>query len=160
MARVSAWLGANLVPLVLIPLAVVLLWVGIWRVWLPPASGGGVTARTVTTVDANASSRPTHRVTTVVKTTHGASPSRRSELLALMLLLAGTGAAVIGVFNRRINSLELGKDGVKVELTEAERAQAAALVSQLASRGATPRAYGASLDGYIRGVAAGRNNDS
>ena len=47
--------GANLVPLILIPLAAVLLWVAVWRVWLPPAGGAGVIARTVTTVDANAS---------------------------------------------------------------------------------------------------------
>lgn len=160
MARVSAWVGANLVPLILIPLAAVLLWVGIWRVWLPPAGGGGVTARTVTTVDANASSRPTHKVTTVVKTSRGASPSRRSELLALVLLLVGTGAAVIGVFNNRIGSFELGKDGVKVDLNEAERAGAAELVSQLARRGATPRSYARSLDRYVRTVAVGRDGTS
>ena len=134
MARACTWIGSNLVPLTLIPLAALLLWVAIWRVWLPPAGGGGVTARTVTTVDANASSRPTHRVTTVVKTTRGASPSRRSELLALVLLLVGTGAAVIGVFNRRIGSFELGKDGMKVDLTEAEKAEVASLVSRLATR--------------------------
>jgi len=75
MAGTIDWLGRNLVPIVLIPLSAVLLWVGIWRVWLPPAGGGGITARTVTTVDANATTRPTHRVTTVVKTTAG--PRRR-----------------------------------------------------------------------------------
>jgi hypothetical protein len=158
MSGVADWVGSNLVTLVLIPLAALLLWVGIWRVWLPPAPVGGVTARTVTTVDANAGTRPTHKVTTVVKTTRGASPSRRSELLALVLLLAGTGAAVIGVFNRRIGSLELGKDGVKVDLTEAERARAAALVSRLASRGASPSSYGRALDGYVRSVAGSRHD--
>jgi hypothetical protein len=158
MSGVADWMGANLVPLVLIPLAALLLWVGIWRVWLPPAPVGGVTARTVTTVDASASTRPTHKVTTVVKTTRGAAPSRRSELLALVLLLVGTGAAVIGVFNRRIGSLELGKDGLKVDLTEAERVQAAALVSKLASRGASPRSYGRALDGYVRSVADSRRD--
>ena len=157
MAKGSAWVGENLVPLVLVPLAVVLLWVGIWRVWLPPAPPGGVTARTVTTVDANAVTRPTHKVTTVVKTTQGNSPSRRSEALALVLLLVGTGAAVIGVFNRRIGSLELGKDGVKVDLTDTERAAAAALVSDLASRGASPSAYGRGLDSYVRAVAGSRD---
>jgi len=160
MSRTSDWVAANLVPLVLIPLAAVLLWVGIWRVWLPPAPVGGVTSRTVTTVEANASSRPTHRVTTVVRTTRGTSPSRRSEVLALVLLLAGTGAAVIGVFNHRIGSLELGKDGVKVDLTESERAQAASLVSELASRGATPRAYATSLDRYVRAVAGSRSPEA
>jgi hypothetical protein len=159
MSRVVTWIGANLVPIVLIPLAAVLLWVGIWRVWLPPAEGDDVTESTVTTVDANAATRPTHRVTTVVKTTRGSSPSRRSEVLALVLLLVGSGAVVIGVFDRRIGSFELGKDGVKVDLTEAERAAAAALVSQLASRGATPRAYASSLDGYIRAVAGSRSDD-
>jgi hypothetical protein len=158
MAKATTWVGANLVPLVLIPLAALLLWVAIWRIWLPPAGGGVVTARTATTVEANAATRPTHKVTTVVKTTRGASPSRRSELLALVLLLVGTGAAVIGVFNRRIGSLELGKDGVKVDLTEAERAGAAALVSQLASHGATPKVYAASLDGYVRAVAGSRGD--
>src|SRR5215472_7315444 len=93
MSRVANWVGANLVPLVLIPLAALLVWVGVWRVWLPPAPVGGVTARTVTTVEANAATRPTHKVTTVVKTTRGAAPSRRSEVLALVLLLAGTGAS-------------------------------------------------------------------
>jgi hypothetical protein len=150
MARTANWIGSNLVPLVLIPLAAVLLWVAIWRVWLPPLGGGGVTARTVTTVDANASTRPTHKVTTVVKSTRGASPSRRSELLALVLLLVGTGAAVIGVFNRRIGSLELGKDGVKVDLTEAEKAEVAGLVSRLASR---------RVDGYVREVAESRRHE-
>ena len=158
MSRVANWVGANLVPLVPIPLAALLVWVGVWRVWLPPAPVGGVTARTVTTVEANAITRPTHKVTTVVKTTRGAAPSRRSELLALVLLLAGTGAAVIGVFNRRIGSLELGKDGVKVDLTEAERTQAAALVSRLASRGASPSSYGRALDGYVRSVAGSRGD--
>jgi hypothetical protein len=159
MARIATWTGAHLVPIVLIPLAVVLLWVGIWRVWLPPTGGGAVIARAVTTVDANASTRPTHKVTTVVKTTRGASPSRRSELLALVLLLVGTGAAVIGVFNDRIGSFELGKDGVKVDLTEAERAQAAALVSKLARRGATPNSYGRAIDGYVRSVAVSRRDE-
>jgi hypothetical protein len=161
MSRLAAWTGANLVPLVLIPLAAALLWVGIWRVWLPPAgSGGGVTARTVTTVDANASSRPTHKVTTVVKTSRGASPSRRSELLALVLLLVGAGAAVLGVFNKRIGSFELGKDGVKVDLNEAERAEAAALVSNLARRGATPSSYGRTIHSYIRSVAVRRRDEA
>ena len=158
MSTVVDWVGSNLVPLVLIPLAALLLWVGIWRVWLPAAPVGGVVARTVTTVEANSASRPTHRVTTVVKTTRNTAPSRRSELLALVLLLVGTGAAVIGVFNHRIGSLELGKDGVKVELNEAERAQAAALVSRLARRGASPSSYGRALDGYVRSIAGSRRD--
>ena len=156
-ARACSWAGANLVPLVLVPLAAVLLWVGIWRVWLPPAGGGGVAARTVTTVDANTSTRPTHKVTTVVKTSRESSPSRRSEALALMLLLVGTGAAVIGVFHDRIGSLELGKDGMKIDLTPEEQKGAATLVSRLAQRGAPPREYARGLDRYVRAVAGSRS---
>jgi hypothetical protein len=156
-ARARSWTGANLVPLVLVPLATVLLWVAIWRIWLPPAGGGSVTARSVTTVDANASSRPTHKVTTVVKTSRGATPSRRSEALVLVLVLVGTGAAVIGVFHDRIGSLQLGKDGVKIDLTAAEQKGAATLVSRLASRGATPREYARGLDRYVRAIAGNRD---
>ena len=86
----------------------------------------------MTTVDANDASQPTHKITTVVRTSRGASPSRRSEVLALALLFLGAGAAVVGVFHNRIGSLELGKDGVKIDLTEAERSGAAALVARLA----------------------------
>ncbi len=137
-ARAFGWAGANLVPLVLIPLAALLVWVAVWRVWLPPANGAGVTARTVTTVDADDSSQPTHKVTTVVKTSRGASPSRRSEVLALALVFLGAGAAVIGVFHNRIGSLELGKDGVKIDLTPAEQSGAAALVGSPRRAGRRP----------------------
>jgi hypothetical protein len=152
--RALAWTGANLVPLVLLPLAVLLLWVGIWRVWLPPARSGGVAARTVTTVDA--STDPTHRVTSVVRSSRSAAPSRRSETLALVLVLLGAGAAVVGVFNRRIASLELGKDGVKIDLTVAERSGAAALVGRLAESGAPARSYGRGVERYLRAVSARR----
>jgi hypothetical protein len=155
-ARAHAWLRANLVPLVLVPLAAVLLWVAIWRVWLPPTGGGASVARAVTTVDSNAATRPTHKVTTVERTSQGSSPSRRSETLALALLFLGAGAAVIGVFHDRIGSFELGKDGVKVELTPAEQAGAAALVAQLAGTGAGSRAYARGLDRYLRALSRRR----
>jgi hypothetical protein len=156
-ARARAWVGANLVPLALIPLASGLIWVAVWRIWLPPEDGGIVTARTVTTFAANAAAHPTHKVTTVVKTTRGAAPSRRSEALALALVLLGAGAAaVLGVFHDRIGSLELGKDGVKIDLTAAERSGAAALVGRLAGRGASPGSYARGLDRYVRAVASRR----
>ena len=122
MSRLAAWVRANLVPLVLIPLAAVLIWVAVWRIWLPPAGSGGAVARSVTTVDANAPTRPTHKVTTVVRATRAAGPARRSEPLALALVFLGAGAAVVGVFHDRIGSLQLGKDGIKIDLTEAEGA--------------------------------------
>ena len=144
-------------PLVLIPLGALLVWVAVWRVWLPPLSSAGASARTVTTVDADTSSQPTHKVTTVVKTSRGASPARRSEVLALALLFLGAGAAVVGVFHDRIGSLELGKDGVKIELTEAERSGAAALVARLAGSGAPPSSYAKGLDRYVRSLAVRRS---
>src|SRR3954452_6547097 len=140
-----SWARANLVPIVLLPLAAGLIWVAVWRVWLPPAGSAGAVARSVTTVDANASTRPTHRVTTVVKATRGAAPSRRSEPLALALLFLGAGTAVIAVFHDRIGSIQLGKDGVKIDLTEAEAQGASTLAARLAAHGAPPAAYARSF---------------
>src|SRR6476659_8834851 len=116
-----AWLRANLVPLVLLPLAACLIWIAVWRIWLPPRASADAVARSVTTVDANAPTRPTHKVTTVMRATRAAGPSRRSEPLALALVFLGAGAAVVAVFHDRIGSIQLGKDGIKIELTEAER---------------------------------------
>jgi hypothetical protein len=152
--RTYKWVGANFVPLVLIPLAALLVWVAVWRIWLPPLSGTGASARTVTTVDANDSSQPTHKITTVVKTSRGTSPARRSEVLALALLFLGAGLAVVGVFHNRIGSFEIDKDGVKIDLTETERSGAAALVARLAGSGAPPSSYAEGLDRYMRSLAA------
>ncbi len=150
------WAGANVAPLVLIPLAAGLIWIAVWRVWLPPAGSPGAVARTVTTVDANATSKPTHKVTTVVRSSRDGTPSRRSEALALALLFLGAGAAIVAVFHNRIASIDLGKDGVKVVLTAAEQGGAAALVSRLSTVGAAPQAYGRGLDRYLRAVASRR----
>ena len=147
--RCWRWTGANLVPLVLVPLALVLLWTALWRIWLPPAPGSGGVARTVTTVDSNAPTRPTHRVTTVVRRTRAVVPSRRSELLALALVFLAAGAAMVGVFHDRIGSVQLGKDGIKIDLTAAEGTGAAALVAALASRGAPPESYARGVHRYL-----------
>ena len=149
---VSAWVGRNFAPLLLVPLAGTLLWVAVWRVWLPPVHGGAV-ARTVTTVDARDAS---HKVTTIVKTSRAAGPSRRSEALALALVLLGAGATVIAVFHSRIASVDLGKDGVKIELTPAEQGGAAVLAARLASRGAPRSTYGRAFERYLRAVGARR----
>jgi len=155
--RATRWAGANIVPLVLIPLAALLIWVAVWRVWLPPVGGTGPVTRTVTTIDSNAATKPTHKVTTVVRSSRAAAPSRRSELLALALVFLGSGAAVIAVFHNRIGSIELDKDGVKIELDAAERGGAAELVGRLAAAGAGPRTYGSGLDRYLRALAARRS---
>ncbi|HEX4519500.1 MAG TPA: hypothetical protein VH063_07950 [Gaiellaceae bacterium] len=154
--RALAWARANFAPLILIPLAAGLIWIAIWRVWLPPAAGGAAVTTTVTTVNANATTAPTHKVTTVVRSSSGGSPSRRSEALALALVFLGAGAAVVAVFHDRIGSIDLGKDGIKIDLDAAEQTGAAALVGRLAAAGAPARAYGRGLDRYLRTVASRR----
>jgi hypothetical protein len=156
LARLRAWGGANLVPLVLIPLAVALVWGGMWRVWLAPTAGGGAVSRAVTTVASNKPERPTRKVTTVVKTNRAAAPARRSEVLALALVFLGAGAAVIAVFHDRIGSLELTRTGVKIDLTSAEQSGAAALVGRLAGTGATPGTYARGIDRYLHVLASRR----
>jgi hypothetical protein len=42
------WVGAEIAPLVLLPLAVVLVWVSVWRVWLPAPDAGSPSRRSVT----------------------------------------------------------------------------------------------------------------
>jgi hypothetical protein len=145
------WVGRNIVPLLLVPLAALLLWVAIWRVWLPPVGTSRAVVRTVTTVTASTS--PTHKVTTVVKSSPASSPSRRSEALALLLIVLGTGTAVIAVFHDRIGSVELGKDGLKLDLTAAERDGAAELVGRLAGSGAGRMAYARGVERYLGALA-------
>jgi hypothetical protein len=154
--RPLAWAAANSVPLVLVPLAAVLVWVAIWKVWLPQPATGGATARTVTTVDGSTTTAPAHKVTTVVKTTIAAPPSRRSETFAIVLIFLGAGAAVIAVFHDRIGSIELDRTGIKLDLTKAEQSGAAELVARLAGGGAGSGAYAQALGAYVRGIAARR----
>ena len=155
-SRLSAWAGRNVAPLILVPLGALLVWVAIWEVWLPRPVSGPTIGRTVTTVDASAGTRPTHKVTTVVRTAAGASPSSRSETLVIVLLLLGSGAAIVGVFHDRIASIELDKDGLKIALTKSEQAAAAELVGRLARSGAGERTVARALGRYVRAVAARR----
>ncbi len=151
------WAAANFAPLVLIPLAAGLIWIAVWRVWLPPAGGGGAVATTVTTVNANAKTDPTHKVTTVVRASSGGAPSRRSEALAMALVFLGAGAVVVAVFHDRIASVELGEDGIKLDLDPPAQTGAAALVTRLAASGAPPETYARGLDRYLRAVASRRS---
>ena len=71
----------------------------------------------------------------------------------IVLLFLGAGAAVVGVFHDRIGTIELDKDGVKITLSKAEQAGAAALVDRLARAGAGPaeiRAQTAALSAHGR----------
>jgi hypothetical protein len=79
----------------------------------------------------------------------GGSPSRRSETLALALVLLGVGAAVLGVFHDRLNSFALDRSGFKIVLTAAERRGAQALVEELGRRGAPAEAYVDGLHRYL-----------
>jgi hypothetical protein len=42
------WVGAELAPLVLLPLGAVLVWVSVWKVWLPSPDTGTPSRRSVT----------------------------------------------------------------------------------------------------------------
>jgi hypothetical protein len=155
-AETFRWAGANIAPLVLLPLAAVLVWVAIWKVWLPDADTPAATTKTVTTVTRNPAVRPTHSVTTVVKATAGAPSPRRSETLVIALLFIGSGAAVVGVFHRRLASVELGADGLKVTLTKAEQDGLAQLVGTLQRGGADADRLALGVRRYVDAVAAHR----
>jgi len=43
-----SWVGAEIAPLVLLPLAAVLVWVSVWKVWLPSPDAGSPSRRSVT----------------------------------------------------------------------------------------------------------------
>jgi hypothetical protein len=47
-AALRRWVGTNVVPLVLVPLAALLVWVAIWQVWLPAPGPGTPSRRSVT----------------------------------------------------------------------------------------------------------------
>jgi hypothetical protein len=79
----------------------------------------------------------------------GGSPSRRSETLALALVLLGVGAAVLGVFHDRLSSFALDRSGFKVVLTAAERRGVQSLVEELGRRGAVADAYLVGLNRYL-----------
>ena len=152
---IAGWTTANAVPLLLLPLAALLLWVAIWRIWLPRPSGG-VVDRTVTTVNASAAVGPRHQVTTVVRTAGATGPPRRSETLVIALVFLAVGIAVVGLFHDRIASIELDRDGFKIVLTKPEKEGAAELVERLARGGAGGRTYARALQRYLRAVAARR----
>ena len=47
-AAAVRWVGAEIAPLVLLPLAAVLVWVSVWKVWLPSPEAGTPSRRSVT----------------------------------------------------------------------------------------------------------------
>jgi hypothetical protein len=114
------WVGAQLAPLVLLPLGAVLVWVSVWKVWLPSPDAG--------------------------------TPSRRSVTLAIVLLVLGVGAAVIGLFHDRLRRIELSRTGLSVTLTAVERNGLGALVEQLAHAGAPPQKVAEAVRRYLEAV--------
>src|SRR4051812_32515310 len=119
-AAAVRWVGAEIAPLVLLPLAAVLVWVSVWKVWLPAPDAG--------------------------------APSRRSVTLAIVLLVLGVGAAVIGVFHDRLRRIELSRTGVAITLTPPERAGLGALVERLAASGAPPAKVAEAIRRYLDAV--------
>jgi hypothetical protein len=47
-AAAVRWVGAEIAPLVLLPLAAVLVWVSVWKIWLPSPDAGTPSRRSVT----------------------------------------------------------------------------------------------------------------
>jgi hypothetical protein len=47
-AAAVRWVGAEIAPIVLLPLAAVLVWVSVWKVWLPSPDAGTPSRRSVT----------------------------------------------------------------------------------------------------------------
>ncbi len=143
--RTTTWLGRNIAPLVLLPLAALLLWVAIWRVWLPGDGPGTGVVKTVTSTQRSGSVGAGTSVVTVERATSGAPPSRRSETLVVVLLVLAVGSAGVGVFHRQLASVELGADGLKITLTHGEKQGLAELVGALHTAGATPVASATSM---------------
>ena len=114
------WVGAEIAPIVLLPLAAVLVWVSVWKVWLPSPDTG--------------------------------TPSRRSVTLAIVLLVLGVSAAVIGVFHDRLRRIEFTRSGLTVSLTPPERDGLGALVERLAQKGASSAKVAEAVRRYLDAV--------
>jgi hypothetical protein len=114
------WIGDEIAPIVLLPLAAVLVWVSVWKVWLP--------------------------------TPDGEIPARRSVTLAIVLLVLGVSAAVIGVFHDRLRRVELSRSGLTITLTPTEKSGLGSLVEQLAHSGAPPDKVAAAIERYLEAV--------
>jgi hypothetical protein len=114
------WVGAEIAPLVLLPLGAVLVWASVWEVWLPSPEAE--------------------------------TPSRRSVTLAIVLLVLGVGAAIVGVFHNRLRRIELSRTGVTVTLTPPEQTGLGALVEQLARAGASPAKVAEAIRSYLDAV--------
>jgi hypothetical protein len=118
------WVGAEIAPIVLLPLAAVLVWVSVWKVWLPSPDEG--------------------------------TPSRRSVTLAIVLLVLGVSAAVIGVFHDRLKRIELSRTGLSVALTPPERDGLGSLVERLVQRGASSAKVAEAIRRYLDAVPSKR----
>jgi len=119
-AAAVRWVGAEIAPIVLLPLAAVLVWVSVWKVWLPAPDGE--------------------------------LPARRSVTLAIVLLVLGVSAAVIGVFHDRLRRIQLSRSGLTINLTPPEKSGLGALVEQLAKSGAPPDKVAAAIQRYLAAV--------
>ena len=92
-----------------------------------------------------------------MRATRAAAPSRRSEPLALALVFLGAGAAVVAVFHDRIGSIQLGKDGIKIDLDAGRERRARRRSSSGSPRAEQrPRRYARGLDRYLAGASPSR----
>jgi hypothetical protein len=119
-AAAVRWVGAEIAPIILLPLGAVLVWVSVWKVWLP--------------------------------TPDGETPARRSVTLAIVLLILGVSAAVIGVFHDRLRRIQFSRTGLTVTLTPPEKTGLGSLVEQLAQSGAPADRVAEAIRRYLDAV--------
>ena len=151
-ASFLAWLSENVVPLLLLPLAALLLWIAIWRIWLPADEGRTGVVRTVTTTQRSGSATAGGAVVAIERATSVAAPSRRSETLVVVLLLLAVGSAGVGLFHRRLISVDVGPDGFKITLTHNEKQALAGLVETLHAANAPAGKVALGVQSYLDAI--------
>ncbi len=154
--KASSWLARNVAPLILLPLSALLLWVAIWRVWLPNDGTSTGVVKTVTSTQRSGTVATGGSVVTVERATIGAPPSRRSETLVVVLLVLAVGSAGVGVFHRQLASVELSADGLKITLTHGEKQGLGELVGTLHESGASPDVLATGVSRYVDAVSSVR----
>ena len=152
--KASGWLARNIAPLILLPVSALLLWVAIWRVWLPNDGASTGVVKTVTSTQRSGTVASGGSVVTVERATIGAPPSRRSETLVVVLLILAVGSAGVGVFHRQLASVELSADGLKITLTHGEKQGLGELVRTLHAAGASPDTLATGVGRYVDAVAS------
>ena len=127
-AAAVRWVGAEIAPLVLLPLAAVLVWVSVWKIWLPSPDDGTPSRRSVTLaivllvlgVSAAVIAVFHDRLRRIELSRTGLTvtltPTERDGLGSLVERLAQTGASpakVAEAIRRYLDAVQSGRPAVK-----------------------------------------------